>query len=166
MKQLRLSWIWLGLTAIAIMVSLRFGLDSDFWYHIKTGELIWTLRAIPKTDVFSFVAHARPWILHEWLWQVSSYLLYSHGGVFAITLFQIVLSAILATVVYRMLKIASRGNQWLLAWTAAIAGIVLTLGFRFRPQIISFIFLAYITNLILQNNLFKRWKLLIVLFWF
>jgi hypothetical protein len=50
--------------------------DNDLWGHIKFGELIWSLNALPETNTFAFTAPDHPWVNHEWLTEVIFYLIY------------------------------------------------------------------------------------------
>lgn len=54
--------------------------DPDFYWHVRTGEYIVTHGALPQTDVFSYTNFGRPWVLHEWLFQVLIYLVHEFGG--------------------------------------------------------------------------------------
>jgi tetratricopeptide (TPR) repeat protein len=53
----------------------------DLWWHLKTGEWILENRTIPVTDPFSYSAEGEPWISHEWLFGLISYLVHRVGGV-------------------------------------------------------------------------------------
>src|SRR4029077_1321017 len=54
--------------------------DPDMWWHLKTGEVIWTTHTIPTTDLFSYTTNHHAWIPHEWLSQVLIYGAYRWGG--------------------------------------------------------------------------------------
>src|SRR5690242_2767328 len=42
------------LTVLTLLtVRSRFN-DSDLWWHLKTGEIIWKTHSIPRVDLFSF----------------------------------------------------------------------------------------------------------------
>ena len=41
-------------------------MDPDFWWHLRTGELIVT-SGIPGTDPFSWTVQGTDWVTHEWL---------------------------------------------------------------------------------------------------
>ncbi len=77
------------LAALALLLALAFtGLlavfpdpDPDIWWHVKTGEIIVTEHTIPRTDIFTYTAHGRPWVTHEWLTEVILYAVYQLGGV-------------------------------------------------------------------------------------
>src|SRR5438067_3649085 len=62
---------------------------SDLWWQLKTGELIWIERAIPRTDRFSFMAAGRPWIIQEWATELMFYLLYAKVSAAALVLFKL-----------------------------------------------------------------------------
>lgn len=42
-------------------------MGSDLWWHLAAGRLIWSQGSLPATDSWSFTAHAKPWLNHEWL---------------------------------------------------------------------------------------------------
>src|SRR5439155_1208757 len=54
--------------------------DYDWWWHLRTGQLIWEQRAIPTADPYSFTNAGRPWVVHEWLFEVLTYLGYRAIG--------------------------------------------------------------------------------------
>src|SRR4051794_15410178 len=85
------------------LVIFSFGLaretDIDFWWHFRTGELIARTSEIPRTDPFSFTVQGRPWVVHEWLWELTAYHLCQHGGYVV----AVVLSATLITLTYWIL---------------------------------------------------------------
>lgn len=75
-----------NLLGIAILVSVfclifiaahRAIFDLDIWLHLKAGEFISQHKIIPTQDIFSFTVGGRPWVDHEWLFQVLTYLVYS-----------------------------------------------------------------------------------------
>ncbi|MDC7706759.1 hypothetical protein [Vogesella indigofera] len=53
--------------------------DPNFYWHLKTGELIVTTVQLPWHDVFTYTNSGNAWGLSEWLSQVIFYLLYSAG---------------------------------------------------------------------------------------
>src|SRR5437660_303777 len=83
---------------IALAALLLFGLfsreiyDSDFWWHLRTGQYIVETRALPFPDPFSWTtatardvypgeARTRQFNLtHEWLAQVVFYAVWRAGG--------------------------------------------------------------------------------------
>jgi hypothetical protein len=123
---------------------------SDLWWQMKTGELIWTERAIPSTDRFSFMAVGRPWIIQEWATEVLFFLLYTKLGSWALVVFKMLTFA------------AAMGLGMAAAWTrcrngsTAIATALLIgwAGHYFadmRPQMLSYFLLAALL-LILERD--------------
>ncbi len=54
--------------------------DLDFWWHLKTGQVILEQKEFQRTEIYSFTAHGREYIDHEWLFQVVMFLFYSKFG--------------------------------------------------------------------------------------
>ena len=54
--------------------------DPDKYWHVATGRWIWGHHQIPKNDPFSWTAHGRPWIAHEWLTESIWYAAYKPFG--------------------------------------------------------------------------------------
>jgi hypothetical protein len=74
----------------------------DFWWHLKAGEIIVNTGTIPRTDIFSFTAAGKPYILGNWLAEVIYYRIYRIGG-FELLIFLNVLLLVAALVpVYRL----------------------------------------------------------------
>ena len=61
--------------------------DPDYYWHLKTGEYIVVHGMLPQEDIFSYTNLGRPWVLHEWLFQVFIYLLHEWGGELGIKIF-------------------------------------------------------------------------------
>lgn len=55
-------------------------LDTDIWFHIKSGEII-TQQGIIHHDVFSFRTEGREWFPYEWLFQIIVYYFYKFFGI-------------------------------------------------------------------------------------
>ncbi|MEI8012293.1 MAG: hypothetical protein WCI27_07430, partial [Candidatus Omnitrophota bacterium] len=65
-----------GILALAILFSLiMFSAmievkDLDIWLHLKMGEVITLSGKVPAQDILSCTIAGKPWINHEWLFQV------------------------------------------------------------------------------------------------
>jgi len=75
-RQLFFILLFLGL----FLMTLRPIADPDFWWHLRTGQLIVQNHAIPHTDSFSFTNNGKPWVAHEWLSELFMYGLYRLGS--------------------------------------------------------------------------------------
>jgi hypothetical protein len=68
-------WLWhLAALASFWLLQLKALHNSDLWFHLAAGRLIWQQKAVPATDSWSFTAAGRPWQNHEWLADVFFYL--------------------------------------------------------------------------------------------
>jgi hypothetical protein len=54
--------------------------ESDSFYHLKAGQVIWETKSIPQADIFSFTAYGAPWVTHGWLAELLFYGVYSLGN--------------------------------------------------------------------------------------
>ncbi len=71
-----------ALAAIVFYICAFKLIDSDFWWHVKAGELMWKGRGLIRTEPFSYVLAGQPYsALHEWLAQIFFYLTFRAGGV-------------------------------------------------------------------------------------
>jgi hypothetical protein len=62
------------------LMTLRPVADPDFWWHLRTGQLMVETHIIPHTDPFSYTNAGKPWIAHEWLSEIFMYALYRLGS--------------------------------------------------------------------------------------
>ena len=62
------------------LMTLRPIADPDFWWHLRTGQIIAQTHVIPHTDPFSFTKAGNSWIAHEWLSEVFMYGIFILGG--------------------------------------------------------------------------------------
>jgi hypothetical protein len=80
------GWLTVRRLATAIIflsvftLAVRFAIDPDMWWHLKTGQTIVENRTIPREDIFSYTVNGRRWITHEWLTQIIMYGVYHVGN--------------------------------------------------------------------------------------
>ncbi len=75
--------------------------DPDFWWHIATGRWIVEHGALPSSDLFTYTVPGHAWTDHEYLTEILMWLIYSHGGFAAISLFFAVITWAAFLVLYR-----------------------------------------------------------------
>jgi hypothetical protein len=116
--------------------------DIDFWWHLRTGQLIAESGAVPRTDPFSFTADGRPWVAHEWLWELGVFHLYRLGGYRAAVLLSAIIVTLAYAILYRLLRYLGANEivaAGLVLWAAFLG--VPNLGTR--PREFSFLFFAF-----------------------
>ena len=135
------------LVVIAVFLSIfTFDLarptDIDFWWHLRTGQLIAESGSVPRVDPFSFTAAGRPWVAHEWLWELGVFRLYRLGGYRAAVLVSGLIVTLAYAILYRLLRLLGANE-------IAAAGLVLWAAFLgvpnlgARPREFTFLFFAF-----------------------
>ena len=65
---------------LVFIMAARTPLDTDFWWHIRAGEVTWQTAKPLLTDQFTFTRQGQPWTNHSWLAEVILYLVFQAGG--------------------------------------------------------------------------------------
>ena len=152
----RLLYLVAGLAALFLFTFFSVEIaDSDFWWHLRTGQYIAETHRLPYPDPFAYTTatagSAYPGeemlrhfnLTHEWLFQVILFLVYHTGGFASVVLLRIlVMSATCATVglvAYR------RTGAFYLGLAAALATGLVATTFRLdRPYLFSFLLQAVV----------------------
>lgn len=116
-------------------------LDTDFWWHLKTGELILSKGSVPLVDWYTYTDYDKPWIDLHWGFQILIALLYGLGGVKLVTLAK---ATVITSAVALGWAAAGRGlPAWLkvLLWVPAV--ICISGRGNERPEMLSQLFLAF-----------------------
>jgi hypothetical protein len=150
---------WLRAAVIGLAALVLIGLfstqidDSDFWWHLKTGQYVLQHHTLPSPDPFSYTANAgvpaypgeavtRHFNLtHEWLAQVLWYLVYAAGGFPALVLFKALLLAALCGITG--ILAARRSGSFYAGVAAAFATAAVAVWFASdRPALLTFLFVG------------------------
>lgn len=142
--------------------------DIDFWWHLRTGELIAQTGAVPTTDPFSYTAAGQRWVVHEWLWDVAVYWIVQHGGYVSAVLLSASLVTLTYVILYRLLRRLGANEiiaAALVLWAATLA--LPCIGVR--PRELTHLFLAfYLSRLLLyrEQGVARLWSLpLVMILW-
>jgi hypothetical protein len=131
---------WAALLALAAALCLQDIRSYDYWWHLRSGQLIFETGAVPLHDPFNYVVPGARWIDANWLYQLGTYALYSAGGHAAVVFAQ------LALVCALLAALAPIGRRTERSWlsVAALAWMLLVAANRFepRPELVSFVLLA------------------------
>ncbi len=73
-------WLLLPLVMAFIFVTNTQVHPADFWWHVRTGQIIVQTGQIPTTDLLTFTRAGQPWTNQGWLMQVFLYLVFRAGG--------------------------------------------------------------------------------------
>jgi hypothetical protein len=117
--------------------------DPDFWWHLRTGQLISQTQAIPTTDPFSFTNSGKPWIAHEWLSELLIYGLYRLGSYgLLIFVFSLVITG---AFLLAYLRSPQESRPYIAGFTLLLGAIATAPTWGARPQMLS----LFITSLFL-----------------
>jgi len=115
--------------------------DGDTGWHLGAGAWMLEHHAVPGTDPFSFSAHGKPWVAHEWLSElamITAWRIAGWSGVMA--LFGVALAALYAIVTQHLVR-------WQRAGAAAVMLIYMSIGsyqsWLARPHLLALPLLAY-----------------------
>lgn len=135
-RQLIIAVTFLSVFAMALRVSV----DSDTWWHLRTGELIAEQHTIPKTDSFSFTRAGESWMYPSaaWLSELKLFLLYDWFGPGGLNLSV----AAAVTVAFVFIYLALSGGLFLRAFTLVLAAAASAVFWAARPYIASFVLSA------------------------
>ena len=125
------------------LMTLRPIADPDFWWHLRTGQLIVQTLTIPHTDPFSYTRVGQPWITHEWLSEMLIYALFRLGnyGLLIFTFSIIITAAFLLT----YLRSPAETRPYVAGFVLLLAAVSTAPTWGVRPQMISLL----LTSLVL-----------------
>ena len=116
-------------------MTLRPIADPDFWWHLRTGQLIVETHAIPHADPFSFTKNGSPWIAHEWLSELFIYGLYLAGSyALLILVFSTIITGAFLLVYFRC---SAQARPYIAGFTLLLGAIATAPTWGVRPQMIS-----------------------------
>jgi hypothetical protein len=131
---------WILLFGFAAALTLHQILSADYWWHLRTGQLILETGSVPRTDTYTYTVSGSPWIDIHWLFQLGLYGLYLGGGHAGVVFGKLALIwgviALLAPIGYR------RQRSFV---SIAVFGLLLAIScsrFFPRPELVSFVLLA------------------------
>jgi hypothetical protein len=143
------------LFALLFALAARIPVDTDTWWHIRSGEYTLT-RGIIYADPFSFTKAGEPWINHSWGAQIILFAIWQLAGNFGLAVYTATLATAGMWFVYRV----SSGNVYLKAFAVVIGAATAAVFWSPRPQMLSFLLSAVILYLLYlhkRENLDRLW---------
>jgi hypothetical protein len=137
-------------------------LDTDYFWHLKTGEYIYTHFALPHGDIFSFTQLGKPWVLHEWLFEVSLYAIFKWLGPMGVKFLVASLATTALAISYSLLKRLAVSP--FVAFALLLASYSpFSMGISPRPQLVSYLFFTCFIYVLLCYKYFDSRKSLLAL---
>ena len=149
---------------LIFFMAIRIPLDSDFWWHLRSGQLS-VMNGYPiLEDQTSFTVFQSPWINHSWLSQILFYSIFTFLGFQGIMLLVALIATFSMVFVYLRLK----SNPIINGFTILLCVMTTAVIWSPRPQLITLLFFSILTYIVFERNIFKKrylYFLLPVLFW-
>jgi len=141
-----------GVVALVATMEIK---DLDLWLHLGLGKFIMTHRYVPDVDILSCTIAGKPWVNHEWLFQILIYNIFERWGADGLLKMQA------GVVVVTMLLLWFLGNHKdkHISTTIMLVMVFMIYQQRFtlRPDIFSLLFFTlYI--FILALHIDKKWS--------
>ncbi len=143
-QQLLVAILFVAIFAMAF----RQPADTDTWWHLKSGQLMWESSEILRVDPFSHTAQGQPWIYPR-LVEIFYWPVYQTLGLAGLAL----LVATLITASFALVYTQCQGKPFVAAFTTLVGAIASSVIWAARPQIVSLL-LAAIVALLLDR--YKR----------
>jgi hypothetical protein len=154
-------------SAVIILFALLFALatfipvDTDTWWHIRSGEYTLTHGMI-YADPFSFTKAGVPWINHSWGAQIIIYGMWRLAGNFGLAVYVSALATAGMAMIYRM----SPGSVYLRMFTLVIGAATAAVFWSPRPQMISFFLstvILYLLYLHKRRRIDRLWLIPVII---
>lgn len=163
LRPLIIAFTFLSIFSMASRVSI----DTDTWWHLRTGQSILETRQVPRVDSYSHTQYGEPWIYPSaaWLSEAGLFWLFDRFGAGALNLGV----ATFVTATFAVVYFSLSGGPFLRAFILILAAAASSVFWAARPFMVSFLFAA-IYLFVLEGF---RWRQkqrlyllpLIMLFW-
>lgn len=154
-------------TMIIILFMLIFALaarvpvDTDTWWHIRSGEYTLTHGMI-TADPFSFTMAGEPWTNHSWGSQIVIYAAWKLGGPLGLSVYMAALATAGMFFVYKMCE----GSSYMRAFALILGAAAAAVFWSPRPQMFSFFLSAvilYILYLYRSKQVDRLWLVPVIM---
>lgn len=125
--------MFITLFALIFIIGMRIPVDTDTWWHIRSGEHTLSEGMIHE-DPFSHSLRGEPWINHSWGSQIILYGAWQIAGNAGLALY----TAILATAGMALLYPLCAGNVYVRAFALVLGALTAAVFWSARPQMMSF----------------------------
>lgn len=147
---------------LIIFIAIRIPLDTDFWWHIRAGQLSLTNRSVVMEDLTSFSTGGANWINHSWLSQIIYFLIYQYTQNLGLMLFVATISVLCMWFVFIRLK----GNQIIKGFVILLCVLTTAVVWSPRPQLFSLLLFSVVSYLVYEKGINSRKTILLMLLLF
>ena len=129
------------LICFSLFMTLLFHKESDYFWHVKAGEVMIKGKEVLNTDVFSWFMKGKYWMSHEWGFDVLIYLLKSIFGKIHLFIYPFLcITSLLMILFWSNKKNYLKNILFSLFWI--IGFLIFCVFVQARPHLLSFSFVA------------------------
>jgi hypothetical protein len=133
-------------------MAIRVPLDSDFWWHLRAGQLSLTNGSPILEDQTTFTVFKSTWVNHSWLSQIFYFLIQNYLGNVGI----MVSVAIIATLSIFFVYIRLKSNPIINGFTILLCVMTIAVVWSPRPQLLTLLFFSILTYLLTEKSIFSN----------
>jgi hypothetical protein len=126
---------YIALLAVFVM-AVQPSLDTDSWWHLRSGAWILENGQILKSDPFSLTRQGQAWIYPGWLSQIILIVVFNSLGIPGLNLF----TGLMVLTAFAILWVTLEGKDLLRAFILLLAATTSGLYWSARPQIFTLVF--------------------------
>ncbi len=149
------------LFALIFALATRVPLDTDTWWHIRSGQYTLT-QGMMYADPFSYTKLGTPYVNQSWGGQLFIYWAWQIGGSFGLAIYVSVLATAGMVFIYKMCE----GNAYLRAFAVIIGAATAAVFWSARPQMFSFFLstvVLYLLYLYRRKHADRLWLIPIIM---
>jgi hypothetical protein len=127
-------------------------IESDDWWHLRTGEWILQNHTVPRTDPFSIFGAGRPWSAYSWLFDLLIAQLVQRLGLVGLLTYTSAMVVAISVVLHRLIR-RLQSDFSLAVLLTLIASYSLLRIDTARPWLFSMLFFAFEIDLLMQARM-------------
>ncbi len=141
---------------LIFFIALRIPMDSDFWWHIRSGQLTVENGMVLLEDMTSFTMNGAEWINHSWLAQILYYSVFKNTGNTGV----MILVAIMATLSMLFVYLRLKGHPLIKGFVLLLGVLTTAVIWSPRPQLLSLLLFSVLAFLIYEVNFSIQWRMI------
>lgn len=136
---------------LIFFMAIRVPLDSDFWWHLRAGQLSLTNSSPILEDLTTFSVYKSPWVNHSWLSQIFYFIIQNSLGNIGI----MISVAIIATLSIFFVYIRLKSHPIINGFTILLCVMTTAVVWSPRPQLLTLLFFSILTYLLTEKSIFS-----------
>lgn len=150
---------------LVFLMASRTPLDSDLWWHLRSGQVMVETGRPLLVDTFSFTRDGMPWTNHSWLGELVLIGIYNIAGFYGLS----AMVGLCAVAIVGLIWSQVPGKPFTKSVFTLFSAIISAPIWTPRPQLFSLVLLALLAWLISRKSTLSRnnyfWIVVLFIFW-